>query len=601
MSDQKLLIELSDDSIEVREPGPPTPSCGCTAEAARQAEAMIAGLGRVVTSAHLRDVHGRPVLVAHAIENGGRYAFLCAPGFDHTECEERRACSKLAEYGREYRSNLGCASWFESLGALQDDLADDFLQAPMEHHHLHGWKDFVGAVLALPRRATASDQDAGLELARRLAADAEHGIGIGIAPIVRAIGTPLLRIEHPPTDQEPGETMWVVRQRERFGLLLHRLPSLSAHAVGLGEGDRAAAILGILRCVRWFESLGELQAHVLYEYAQLASPDCDFHNRPSWKRLRSGVRKLTRRQGDQPLATPVSARARHVFPTQLARDSRGRTFWSYVGHLAWWDVLWDIGDVLVLDWDEGRGGDGRAVLRRQGRFGFVVIGWGSCGGCDALQLCRSYREIEGVIRSVENSIRWFDSLGELQRYVADDGERQCSHYFHNPNWRRFRDAAAALSELTIGDGDLHLQEHHARSLFPDAAVPRSDGTLRWDGSSAHGALIAALGTVLLQEWVEMDEDDGFLIAALLQSDSGFALLLYPGSRLSAQDPLARCRHFRDIAQLLQSLAAQLTWSSSLRDVLARLPGISSLPTLPAAGHRQWQRFVDSASEPSLPR
>lgn len=598
MSDRQRLIEVFDEWVEVTKPGPPAPGCGCTAEAARQAEAMIAGLGRVVTSAHLRDVHGRLLLVAHAIENGGRYALLCAPGFDHTECEERRVCSKLAEYGLEYRSNLGCACWFDSLGALQDHLADDFLQAPMEHYHLHGWKDFVGAVLALPCRAIASDHDTGLELARRLATDAEQGIGI--APILRAIGTPLLHIEHPPTDQEPGETLWVVRQSERFGLLLHRLPCLTAHTVGLSEGERAAAIRRILRSVRWFESLGELQAHVLYEYEQLAPPECDFHDRPSWKRLRSGVRRLTRRQGDQPPATPVSARARHVFPTQLARDSRGRTFWSYVSHLAWWDVLWDIGDVLVLDWDEGWGGDGRAVLRRQGRFGFVVIGWGSCGGCDALQLCRSYREIEGVIRRVENSIRWFDSLGDLKRYVVDDAERQCSHYFHNLNWRRFCDSAAALSELTIGDGDLHLQEHRARSLFPDAVVPRSDGTLRWDGSSAHGSLIAALGTVLLQEWVEMDEDDGFLIAAMLQSDVGFALLLYPGSRSSAQDPLARCRHFRDIAQLLQSLAAQLTWRSSIRDVLAQLPGVSSLPTLPVAGHRQWQAFVDSASEPSLP-
>jgi hypothetical protein len=37
--------------------------------------------------------------------------------------------------------------------------------------------------------------------------------------------------------------------------------------------------------------------------------------------------------------------------------------------------------------------------------GFLRFGWGSCSGCDALQACSTYREIEELRDSLESSIR----------------------------------------------------------------------------------------------------------------------------------------------------------------------------------------------------
>jgi len=77
-------------------------------------------------------------------------------------------------------------------------------------------------------------------------------------------------------------------------------------------------------------------------------------------------------------------------------------------------------------------------------FGFLAFTYGSCSGCDVLQSCSTYAEVDEVIDELENSIRWFSSLQEIKDYIADDEGRKGSHYYHYNEWSDFKRKVQAL-------------------------------------------------------------------------------------------------------------------------------------------------------------
>lgn len=103
------------------------------------------------------------------------------------------------------------------------------------------------------------------------------------------------------------------------------------------------------------------------------------------------------------------------------------------------------GQVLAQVNDDDYSGDTRVLLRKDDRYGFLIFGWGSCCGCDALQVCSSYQEIDDLISKLENDIKWFDTLTEAQAYIADDQERQGSYYYHQEEWDEFKAAVASVT------------------------------------------------------------------------------------------------------------------------------------------------------------
>ena len=88
--------------------------------------------------------------------------------------------------------------------------------------------------------------------------------------------------------------------------------------------------------------------------------------------------------------------------------------------------------------------DTRALLRKDGRYGFLNFGWGSCSGCDGLQACSSYEDVEDLITSLKGDIKWFDTLAQAQAYIANDEERQGSYYYHQEEWEKFKTAVAEV-------------------------------------------------------------------------------------------------------------------------------------------------------------
>lgn len=61
-------------------------------------------------------------------------------------------------------------------------------------------------------------------------------------------------------------------------------------------------------------------------------------------------------------------------------------------------------------------GDDYLLFRDGDRYGLLVFGWGSCSGCDALQACNSYEDIDGLRASLHDQIKW-DSAASLLTYM----------------------------------------------------------------------------------------------------------------------------------------------------------------------------------------
>lgn len=134
------------------------------------------------------------------------------------------------------------------------------------------------------------------------------------------------------------------------------------------------------------------------------------------------------------------SRARRLYGDDY-KDSDGTYFY---GPSDYNPIIQSLGEVLVQVDDSDYQGDTRVLLRKDGRYGFLNFGWGSCSGCDGLQACSSFREIEELIRGLESDVKWFDTLAEVQAYILDDEARKASYFWHEEEWARFKNEVVAL-------------------------------------------------------------------------------------------------------------------------------------------------------------
>lgn len=90
----------------------------------------------------------------------------------------------------------------------------------------------------------------------------------------------------------------------------------------------------------------------------------------------------------------------------------GRTFGSYQGDIA-----------MVL-------GDG------QGRFAATVFGYGSCSGCDALEACDSWDEIEAMADQMTSGLEWRETRSEIYQELHDAlvGDKGLNWYYHDEEY-----------------------------------------------------------------------------------------------------------------------------------------------------------------------
>lgn len=72
-------------------------------------------------------------------------------------------------------------------------------------------------------------------------------------------------------------------------------------------------------------------------------------------------------------------------------------------------------------------GDYAAVLSNGMDYGFTVIGYGSCSGCDALEGCDTQEEYDTLMESVRNNIFWGNQY---------DVRNKILNSFDDNNWYR---------------------------------------------------------------------------------------------------------------------------------------------------------------------
>jgi hypothetical protein len=93
---------------------------------------------------------------------------------------------------------------------------------------------------------------------------------------------------------------------------------------------------------------------------------------------------------------------------------------------SWYDyqpMLDAFGKIAIQVDDNDYRGDSRLLYDENGKIGVLIFGWGSCGGCDALQACGSLEEVQELCDGLQEDIEWFDD------------KKQALEYFTNHDWQ----------------------------------------------------------------------------------------------------------------------------------------------------------------------
>ena len=95
-------------------------------------------------------------------------------------------------------------------------------------------------------------------------------------------------------------------------------------------------------------------------------------------------------------------------------------------------------------------GDWVAVLGEDygSRFAFLVIGYGSCSGCDAWEAAENAAGRARLVADLLDGAKWFDEFEQVQAYVADAEYRDLEWYGHEDGWAEFKAKVAAADEYT---------------------------------------------------------------------------------------------------------------------------------------------------------
>ena len=110
-------------------------------------------------------------------------------------------------------------------------------------------------------------------------------------------------------------------------------------------------------------------------------------------------------------------------------------------------MLESLGYEIIAQEDDGDyQGDSYLLLRNGGQYGYLTFGWGSCSGCDALQGCDSYKEIDELRTQLHEQIIWKPSKAEMREWLlSKDWHGEWS--FSEPGFHRFFDKVLGVLEV----------------------------------------------------------------------------------------------------------------------------------------------------------
>lgn len=113
---------------------------------------------------------------------------------------------------------------------------------------------------------------------------------------------------------------------------------------------------------------------------------------------------------------------------------------SFYGPSDYQPIISSLGRILIQVDDDDYQGDSRVLLEKDGKYGLLIFGWGSCSGCDALQACENMHDIQILIDNLSDSVKWFDSLLSLKRYI-NEKDWELEYSWHARETREFIESA----------------------------------------------------------------------------------------------------------------------------------------------------------------
>lgn len=107
-------------------------------------------------------------------------------------------------------------------------------------------------------------------------------------------------------------------------------------------------------------------------------------------------------------SSDLLARVKQLYPDMEAEP--------FYGPGDYQPLIDSFGEVLLQVDDKDYQGDTRVILKRGDEYGLLIFGWGSCSGCDALQACDTYQDIENLRARLESVIKWMTAK-DLLAYI----------------------------------------------------------------------------------------------------------------------------------------------------------------------------------------
>lgn len=115
----------------------------------------------------------------------------------------------------------------------------------------------------------------------------------------------------------------------------------------------------------------------------------------------------------------------------------------------WYDytpIVESFGDIVIMEYMGSYQGDAVVLLKREGLWGFLIFGYGSCSGCDALQGCSTWEDVNDLIESMWLSIVW----GTPKEIIDHMNREHLSWYTMDKEYNTIK---LKIEELLSGVGD----------------------------------------------------------------------------------------------------------------------------------------------------
>lgn len=174
---------------------------------------------------------------------------------------------------------------------------------------------------------------------------------------------------------------------------------------------------------------------------------------------------------------------RKMGPAEIAYRAAGHddewNRWSDYG-----PIIDSLGKCVVYESDGAYQGDSYIMFRDGARFGVLVFGWGSCSGCDSLEACSTWEDVEALRESL--AIKW-GTPAEIDAYLRNES-RDFDFYAERTGWIMFREKALAILDATFT-----VSVHGAELLVvpDDAGIVRAYFTIAENQSEVFAAQFVA--------------------------------------------------------------------------------------------------------------